>query len=73
MKKFILGCMICIIGFISAFFCFTYAVMNPCIYNGIGGLKGDLLGADLLEPFGASLFIMVIGLGICGWEAYRKK
>lgn len=73
MKKFIFGIMIAFIGFIFTAFCFIYAVMNPCIYNGISGLKGAFLSQDTGTPFIISLITMIIGLCLCFYEAYLRK
>ena len=73
MKKFIFGVMLVVIGFVFTAFCFIYAVMHPWDYNGISGLKGSLLGTNTLVPFNISLITMVIGLGVCFYEAYLRK
>jgi hypothetical protein len=73
MKKFVFGIMLVIIGFIFTAFCFIHAVLNPCNYNGITGLKGAFLMADTGTPFIISLITMVTGLCICFYEAYIRK
>lgn len=73
MKKFIFGMMIAAIGFIFSAFCFIYAVMNPCIYNGISGLKGAFLSQDTWISFILSMITMIIGLCLCFYEAYLRK
>lgn len=73
MKKFIVGVMLVVIGFIVSAFCFIYAVMNPWDYNGITGLRGAFLGTNTGTPFVISMIIMVIGLLICSYEAYISK
>jgi hypothetical protein len=73
MKKFIFGMMLTVIGFIFTAFCFINAVMNPCDYNGITGLKGAFLGQDTGTPFTISLITMIIGLCLCFYEAYLRK
>ncbi len=47
--------------------------MNPDTYNGISGLYGSLLCADLVAPFIISVVVLIVGVVICGVEAYRKK
>ena len=71
-KKMIFGLLIAVIGCIFSAFCFFYAVMHPCVYNGIGGLRGALLDADLTAPFVIAMFVMIVGIVICGIEAFRK-
>lgn len=73
MKKFVFGILVLVIGLIFSAFSFMYAVMNPGIYNDTEGLRGSLLCADLMAPFRISTIVMLIGLYICGYEAYRKK
>lgn len=73
MKKFVFGIMLTVIGLIYSTFCFIYAVMNPWDYNGISGLLGAFLGTETLIPFLISMTVLIIGLIICGYEAYRRK
>lgn len=72
-KKMVCGILLTIIGLVFSAFCFIYAVMNPWSYNGIEGLLGSLLGTNTLIPFIISLVVMVIGLGICFWIAFRNE
>ena len=72
MKKFIFGIMLTIIGFTFSAFCFVYAVMNPCIHNGNQGLYYGFLTTYTLKPFIISFITMIIGLLICGYEAFNK-
>lgn len=73
MKKFVFGIMLTVIGLIYSAFCFIYAVMNPWDYNGISGLQGAFLGTETLIPFLVSMTVIIVGLIICGYEAYRRK
>ena len=72
-KKMVCGILLTIIGLVFSAFCFIYAVMSPWSYNGIEGLLGSLLGTNTLIPFIISLVVMVIGLGICFWIAFRNE
>lgn len=72
-NKMIFGLLLCAIGTVFSLFCLACAVSHPVIYNGIGGLYGSLLGTDTLIPFILSLAVMLLGIGICFAEAYRKK
>lgn len=72
-KKMVCGVLTTVVGLVFSAFCFFYTVMNPCIYNGIGGLMGSFLGADTLIPFIVSTAVMCIGLLLCFAEAFRKK
>ncbi|EOS63601.1 hypothetical protein C816_03375 [Oscillibacter sp. 1-3] len=71
-KKMVFGILVTVAEFVFSAFCFIYTIMNPCIYNGIGGLMGSFLGADTLVPFIVSTVVMCIGLLLCFVEAYRK-
>lgn len=73
MKKIIFGALITIVGLVFSAFSFIYAAMNPWDYNGIDGLLGSLLGTRMIIPFIISTMVMIIGLVICGKEAYCKK
>ena len=73
MKKFVFGILITVIGLLFSAFIFMYAIMNPGRYNGISGLYGSLLCADLFAPFIISVIVLIVGIAICGVEAYRKK
>ncbi|MDD3346742.1 hypothetical protein [Oscillibacter sp.] len=71
MKKFVFGFLVALIGLVFSAFGFIYAIMHPGTYNNIGGLLGSLLCADLLTPFIVSMAVMIAGLAICAYEAYR--
>lgn len=71
-KKMICGVLVTMIGLIFSVFTFIYSALNPCIYNGIDGLLGSLLGTDMLIPFIISMIVMLSGLGYCFWCAYKK-
>ena len=75
MKKSTFGLLVTLISFVLFIVCFLNAfVINPYSeYNGIRGPLGSLLGNDMLFPFVVSLLGLVVGLFICGYEAYRKK
>lgn len=73
MKRFIFGILIAVIGFIVSAFCFMYAVMNPCDYNGISGVRGAFLSQDTGTAFVISTIIMIIGLCLCFYEAFLRK
>ena len=70
-KKMVCGIMLTIIGLVFTAFCFINAVLNPCIYNGINGLLGSLLGRNTLIPFIISSVVMILGLVICFWRAFK--
>ena len=61
MKKFIFGIILSVIGFIYSFTCFVYAVINPCTVNDRSGFMISLRANNVLIPFLASIFILVIG------------
>lgn len=73
MKKFLFGSFIFWGSFIIFSFCFIYSIMNPGIFNNISGLRGSLLCNNSMEAFIISLIISIIGLVVCGYEAYHKE
>lgn len=73
MKKIVFGTLIAIIGLVFSTFSFVYAAFNPWDYNGISGLMGSFLGTNMLIPFIISVVVMLIGLIIVWFEAYRRK
>lgn len=42
--KLLCGLLLTLVGLVFSSFCFIYAVMNPCNYNGINGLLGSFFG-----------------------------
>lgn len=72
-KKMVCGILLTIIGLVFSAFCFINAVLNPWNYNGIDGLLGSLLGTKTLIPFIISLIVMVLGLALCFWRAFRNE
>ena len=71
-KKMVCGILLTMTGLVFSALCFVNAVLNPWNYNGIDGLLGSLLGTKTLIPFIASLTVMVLGLVLCFWRAFRK-
>lgn len=66
------GILLTLIGFAFSAFCFMNAVLNPWTYDGVGGLLGALLGTHTLIPFIIAMVVMVFGLAICFWTAFKK-
>ncbi|OPX44082.1 hypothetical protein CLHUN_18780 [Ruminiclostridium hungatei] len=73
MKRFIFGLIIFLFGAVIFVFNYIDAVLNPCNFNGIGGLKGAFLGRGTLDITVISVVVLLVGLGICGFEAFRKR
>ncbi len=73
MKKMVFSVLLTLIGLVFSVICLLDAIVNPCIYNGVGGLLGGLLGEKILLPFILSVVVMCAGLALCGWEAFRKE
>lgn len=73
MKRFIFGLIIFLLGAVVSVFNYIDAVLNPCTYNGIGGLEGALLNRGTLNTTIFSVIVLLVGLSICGFEAYKKK
>ena len=68
----IFGELLTVVGLVFAGFSFIYAAANPWNWNGIDGLLGSFLGTHMLIPFVISMAVMLTGLTICFFEAYRK-
>ncbi len=73
MKKMILGALFFGVGFVGVLALSIVAAFNPWSYNGIGGLRGSLLGTGMMFPFILFFAIGVVGIVICVYEAYIKK
>ncbi len=76
MKKSTFGLLVTILSFVFFIVCFVdiFIIDRYSSYNGITGPLASLLGNDeMLVPFVVSLLGLVVGLFICGYEAYRKK
>lgn len=71
-KKMTCGILLTLIGLVFSAFCFMNAVLNPWMYNGLDGLLGALLGTHTLIPFVIALIVMIFGLTICFWIAFKK-
>lgn len=67
------GILLTLIGLVFSAFCFMNAVLNPWTYHGVGGLLGALLGSQTLIPFIVALVVMIFGLAICFWIAFKNK
>ena len=71
-KKMVCGILLTIIGLVLSSFCFINALLNPWNYNGIDGLLGSFLGTNTLIPFIISFVVMILGLVICFWRAFKE-
>lgn len=73
MKKFILGIVWQVMGFLGAMLLVcTAALEGPWDYNGITGLAGALLGTDLLLPLLVCGALFLLGCGLC-YQAFRME
>ena len=72
-KRIFFGLLLALLGGIFSAFCFIYSVINPCIYNSIDGLIGSFLGTNTMLPFIVSTVVMIVGVVICGIEAFKKE
>lgn len=70
--KLLCGLLLTLVGLVFSSFCFIYAAMNPCNYNGIDGLLGSFLGTRTLVPFIISTAAMCAGLILCFYVAFHK-
>ena len=73
MQKFIFGLIIFLLGAVVSVFNYIDAVLHPCSYNGIEGLKGAFLGRGTLGITIFSVIVLLLGLAICGIEVFKKK
>ncbi|CVI72775.1 hypothetical protein NDGK_02708 [Clostridiales bacterium CHKCI001] len=72
MKKFICGIILCVIGFMFSFVCFIRTIYNPfMVYNDSEGLLASFLGNNTLLPFIISMLVLIAGVSICIYEAYK--
>ena len=61
--KLLCGLLLTLVGLVFSSFCFIYAVMNPCNYNGINQTR---------VPFIISTAAMCAGLILCFYVAFHK-
>ena len=73
MKKFIFGILVFLLGLVAMILNYIYAMINPWDYNGITGILGSLLGTNTLGTFIISIIVIICGLSICWFEAYKRK
>lgn len=73
MKKMFFGSLVFVSGLFGVALFYVNAIMHPWNYHGIDGILGSFLGTGTLIPFIASCCIVLMGLCICGYEAYFKK
>ncbi len=71
--KLLCGLLLTLVGLVFSSFCFIYAVMNPCNYNGINGLLGSFLGTQTLVPFIISTAAMCAGLILCFYVTFAAS
>lgn len=60
-------------GLIRAVSLIIVAAFNPWDYNGITGLRGSLLGTGTMSSFILFCAMRLIGIVICGYQAYIEK
>lgn len=66
MKKFILGIVWQMMGFLGAVVVICTAALNgPWDYNGITGLLGALLGTRLIWPLSVCILLFLLGIFLC--------
>ena len=70
--KLLCGLLLTLVGLVFSSFCFIYAVMNPCNYNGIMLLVRSIFGTQTLPPFIISSGSMCAGLILCFYVAFHK-
>lgn len=73
MKRAHFGTMLFLVGSIGFLILRLYLSQYPCIYNGIGGTYGSLLGRDLMFPYIVFCAFGLIGLVICVYEAFIRE
>ena len=73
MKRCLFGMLLAAAGLGFSLFSFADAVWHPGTFNGIDGLLGSLLYRDTLMPFALASGVALLGMVLCGLEAYRRK
>lgn len=73
LKKMIFGMMLFSGGLIGVISLMIVAAFNPWNYNGIIGLRGSLLGTGTMSSFIFFCIMGLIGMVICGYQAYMEK
>lgn len=51
--------------------CFIRTIYKPFNYNGTEGLLASFLGNNTLIPFIISMIVLITGVSICIYEAYK--
>lgn len=72
MKKILCGAIISIIGAIYSIALIVMATINDVYYNGENGLWGLLQGYGAVLPLMVSLIVVLAGIVICIYGAFKK-
>lgn len=72
MKRYILGIVLFLAGFMGTLAMLSFAILNPIIVDGVDSLWMYLKGNNVLLPFICYLIMGISGIGICIHEAYYK-
>jgi hypothetical protein len=73
MKKMLFGSMLFIGGFIGLLTLVALSILKPWQYNDFTGLIGFLLGSNTLFIFVLFGIMLIKGLYICYFEAYKRR
>lgn len=73
MEKIIFGLLLTIIGLKYSIFCLAYAALESIVYFNLNGLWDALLERNTMILFLVSCAIMLLGLGICFRQAFKKE
>ena len=73
MKRLLFGILLTVVGTVYSAICFHRAVADYWYYNGINGLLGSFVSHNILMPFLFSLLLVILGLAIGCFEAFRRK
>lgn len=73
MKKAHFGVVLFVLGSIGYLILRLYLATNPCVYNGIGGTYGALIGNELMAPYIIFCTMAIVGLIVCIYETFFRK
>lgn len=73
MKRSIFGAVLLVCGAAGYRVLRIFLSLHPCDYNGITGIRGALLGYDLVAPYVVFCAMGILGFLICIYESYFRK
>lgn len=73
MKRLMFGSLLTVIGLSFSLVCFSEALSNPWYMHNASGVIGTFEEMQITFPLLLSLTLMLVGLVIMLFEAYRKR